>query len=164
MYDFSFAYMKEAFVSTLLVIAGNRTEKSLTSGDDDTQYDNSFTIPGAENGGADDGNDDDDDLDDFELWREIKKQVLILREDMDSSEAAAATGESQRLQQFDMADPAFDDLAVNLDAKGRVMIADHPRKGQVQQPLALRQPRRTEEVWGRFVPDAPVQGEPNPWW
>ena len=63
--DFSFAYLKEAFVATLLVIAGNRSEVD----------------------GEKDGNGDD--LNDFELWREIKKQIKLLREDMGSRQAEA---------------------------------------------------------------------------
>lgn len=58
--DFSFAYLKEAFVATLLVIAGHRSEDCVRGGGDDE-------------GG---------DLDDYELWREIKNQVKLLREDM----------------------------------------------------------------------------------
>lgn len=58
--DFSFAYMKEAFVATLLTLARKRTEKS----------------SGVTGGG------DDDDLDDYELWVEMKKTVKTLREDM----------------------------------------------------------------------------------
>lgn len=60
--DFSFAYLKEAFVATLLAIAGNRSENEKRGGGDDE-------------GG---------DLDDYELWREMKKQVKLLREDMDT--------------------------------------------------------------------------------
>ena len=60
--DFSFAYLKEAFVATLLVIAGRRSED------------------GARGGGDDEGGD----LDDYELWREMKKQVKQLRDDMDT--------------------------------------------------------------------------------
>ena len=60
--DFSFAYLKEAFVATLLVIAGHRSEDFIRSGDDDE-------------GG---------DLDDYELWREMKKQVKLLRDDMNT--------------------------------------------------------------------------------
>jgi len=60
--DFSFAYLKEAFLSTLLAIAFNRSEDGIRGGGDDE-------------GG---------DLDDYELWREIKKQVKLLRDDMDS--------------------------------------------------------------------------------
>ena len=58
--DFSFAYLKEAFVATLLVIAGKRSED----------------VGRCEGGG--------DDLNDYELWREIKKQVKLLRDDMGS--------------------------------------------------------------------------------
>ena len=60
--DFSFAYLKEAFVATLLAIAGNRSENG---------------IGGDEEGG---------DLDDYELWREMKRQVKLLRQDMDTRE------------------------------------------------------------------------------
>lgn len=60
--DFSFAYLKEAFVASLLVIAGKRME--------DEKKD-----------------EDGDDLNDYELWREIKKQVKALRDDMGTQKA-----------------------------------------------------------------------------
>ena len=60
--DFSFAYLNEAFVATGMAIAHNHSENGIRgSGDDD--------------GG---------DLDDYELWREMKKQVRSLRDDMSS--------------------------------------------------------------------------------
>ena len=62
--DFSFAYLKEAFVATLLAIAGNRSENGASM--------------------AHGGNEEGGDLDDYELWREMKKQVKLLREDMDT--------------------------------------------------------------------------------
>lgn len=64
--DFSFAYLKEAFVSTLLVIAGHRSDEIFDS-------------------------DEDDRLDDYELWREMKNQVKLLREDMDNTMASTKT-------------------------------------------------------------------------
>ena len=67
--DFSFAYLKEAFVATLLTIANRRSEDILT-------------------GGCEDGGD----LEDYELWREMKKTVKILREDMGSSNKRTAFG------------------------------------------------------------------------
>jgi len=60
--EFSFAYLKEAFVATLLAIAGHRSEDEGEGG----------------------GNDEGGDLDDYEIWREMKKQVKALREDMDT--------------------------------------------------------------------------------
>ena len=69
---FSFAYMKEAFVATLLVIAANHSS-SLPSSNNN---------PCTCNGG-DDG--EDDQLNKFELWREMVKQVKLLRDDMDNS-------------------------------------------------------------------------------
>ena len=69
--DFSFAYLKEAFVATLLTIAGRRSEESVRHGS---------------------GDDRDDDLDDYELWREMKKQVKSLRDDMDNRSTDTAGG------------------------------------------------------------------------
>ena len=66
---FSFAYLKEAFVASLLTIAGRRSE-------DDDQARRQYS----------DG--DGDDLDQYELWREMKKQIKLLRDDMDSKAAA----------------------------------------------------------------------------
>ena len=59
--EFSFAYLKEAFVATLLTIARRRTDFVPCGGGDE---------------------DDDGDLDEYELWREMKKTVKALREDM----------------------------------------------------------------------------------
>lgn len=78
--DFSFAYLKEAFVATLLAIAGRRSE-------DEAEGDKfeDLSIKQALGGGRfDDGDDDDDDkpLEEYELWREMKKTVASLREDM----------------------------------------------------------------------------------
>ena len=68
--DFSFAYLKEAFVATLLTIANGRTEQLANS-----------------SGGEGSG-----DLDDYELWREMKKTVKILREDMGTRSKRTAFG------------------------------------------------------------------------
>ena len=67
--DFSFAYLKEAFVATLLTIANGRTDVTNTGGGEDS-----------------------DDLDDYELWREMKKTVKILREDMGNRSKRTAFG------------------------------------------------------------------------
>ncbi|MCJ1399041.1 hypothetical protein MMC11_002243 [Xylographa trunciseda] len=110
MEDFSFAYMKEAFVATLLVMAGNRTEKGL--------------VPRIA-----DNDDSDDDLDDYELWREMKKQVAILREDMGSATPSKALTEEHMGQRPD-------DLLVNLDAKGNPEIVT-----KVMEGLVLAEPK-----------------------
>lgn len=65
--EFSFAYLQEAFVATLLAIAGRRSEYDIRGGGDDE-------------GG---------DLDDYELWREMKKQVKALRDDMGNTKDVA---------------------------------------------------------------------------
>lgn len=65
---FSFAYLQEAFVATLLAIAGRRSEVF----DEDLKE---------MVGGGDDG---DRDLDDYELWREMKKTIKMLRDDMEA--------------------------------------------------------------------------------
>ena len=76
---FSFAYMQEAFVATLLAIAGRRSEIL----DDDLDE-----IKGGEKDG-------DRDLDDYELWREMKKTIKALREDMGNNDGKSnATDDS----------------------------------------------------------------------
>lgn len=69
---FSFAYLKEAFVSTLIVIAGNRSEDRFGDGNDD----------------------DNDSLDDCELWREIKKQIKLLRDDIGNTSPTPSSPET----------------------------------------------------------------------
>lgn len=71
--DFSFAYLKEAFVATLLELA-----RKHTLGNEDE-----------ENGGGD----EDDPLDKYELWKEFKKEVKVLRDEMGSSKSAVNKAE-----------------------------------------------------------------------
>ena len=74
--DFSFAYLKEAFVATLVVIAGRRSEyggEGVTVNAAEIKNENS------------EGSTEADDLDAYELWREMKTQVQLLREDMSTS-------------------------------------------------------------------------------
>ena len=68
--EFSFAYLKEAFVATLLTIARRRSDFVARRG----------------------GDDEDGDLDDYELWREMKKTVKALREDMGTRNKGTAFG------------------------------------------------------------------------
>ncbi|KUJ06533.1 P-loop containing nucleoside triphosphate hydrolase protein [Mollisia scopiformis] len=65
-HDFSFAYIQEAFVSSLLDIAHHHDDE----GEDEEAVD--------EAGGGD------EDLDKYELWRVLKEQVKILRDEMDA--------------------------------------------------------------------------------
>ena len=60
--------MKEAFVATLLIIAGQRQEQEASWKENDGQDD-------------DKGND----LDSYQIFREMKKQIKLLREDMGTS-------------------------------------------------------------------------------
>ena len=66
--EFSFAYIQEAFVATLLAIALKRSESI-------REYADNF----------EGGHRGDKDLNDYELWREIKKTVKALRDDMGST-------------------------------------------------------------------------------
>jgi transitional endoplasmic reticulum ATPase len=69
--EFSFAYIQEAFLAALLKIAS----QSITS-----------SLPGKAATSR-----DKDELDQYVLWREIKKQVKILREDLERSLSPRAT-------------------------------------------------------------------------
>ncbi|KAF1914077.1 P-loop containing nucleoside triphosphate hydrolase protein [Ampelomyces quisqualis] len=83
---FSFAYMQEAFVATLLAIAvrGGKDADSRWSGPHDPLTSTMQTTPGGDDDDDDDDNDNDNDrdMDKLELWIEIQKQVKILREEM----------------------------------------------------------------------------------
>lgn len=69
--EFSFAYMKEAFVATLLSLARKHDDS-----DEEEEAD------GDDNG--------DDPLDKYEIWRVFKAQVKILRSEMGNEESVGA--------------------------------------------------------------------------
>lgn len=80
---FSFAYLKEAFVSALLLIVVDRKDSKRNhriQGDDHDGLDQLISRPQSENGILGGGGDG---FDDLILWRTIKRQIRILREDFD---------------------------------------------------------------------------------
>jgi transitional endoplasmic reticulum ATPase len=83
--DFSFAYMQEAFVASLLAIAvrGGKNHNTIInhdkwSGPDDPLTNTSSLLHALHLGGGD----DDPDFKHLELWQEMQKQVKILRDEM----------------------------------------------------------------------------------
>ena len=97
---FSFAYIQEAFVAALLAIAARKEQYG-------SNEDGEYSVMGAsmgeyfiEHGGLcmskrkdQDGGGDDDDLEKYEIWKELKKQIKILREELgddDDDEKAKA--------------------------------------------------------------------------
>ncbi|KAF2453847.1 P-loop containing nucleoside triphosphate hydrolase protein [Lineolata rhizophorae] len=83
--DFSFAYIQEAFVAALLAIATRRGGNVSYDGNDDGarwagQEWRTDDGSGAKRRGT---NGDHPELDHLVLWRELKKQVKILREEME---------------------------------------------------------------------------------
>lgn len=100
--EFSFAYMKEAFVATLLEMARNADDFSESGGDND---------------GDDDGSDP---LDKYELWRVFKAQVKILRNEMGGDEApgngTTAGPASGAYEGYSSAQVGFQEITPLLDA------------------------------------------------
>lgn len=95
---FSFAYLKEAFVATLLAIARKRLDEVLM-----------------------DNSDDDNDLEQYELWREMVKTIKILRKEM----GGQRLGQPQRLDTVSIwgeaspeadVSPAFERLEIRKPA------------------------------------------------
>lgn len=74
---FSFAYIQEAFVATLLALARDESRDRRAS---DSLEDAWVEV------GANQDQGDSDDLDSLKLWVEIKKQVAILRQGMDEGD------------------------------------------------------------------------------
>ena len=134
---FSFAYMQEAFVATLLAIAQERSEflgdieVVETTGDDDAARD-----------------DDAKDLDDYELWRELKKTIKALRNDMDNTpdEDKSSTNED--------GDPFLRALALEKEAQAP---AGEPNLPVSQSPITLRPAARWSSK-GSETETAPVWG------
>lgn len=125
--DFSFAYLKEAFVATIQAIAANRSEHGVKGGGD-------------EEGGGD--------LDDYEFWREMKTQVRALRQDMDTKDtnhhvhepmdlALHAPGDTQKERSSPPADPlttpdaVVSDLPFRPGASRPARTLNNPRFGVV---------------------------------
>ncbi|KAH6666536.1 P-loop containing nucleoside triphosphate hydrolase protein [Plectosphaerella plurivora] len=73
---FSFAYIQEAFVATLLAIARRTKGKRASGGSGDAWV----LVSDDEGPGSDGSEGGEDDLDKFELFVEMKRQVKILRE------------------------------------------------------------------------------------
>jgi transitional endoplasmic reticulum ATPase len=74
---FSFAYIQEAFLASLLVIASG----------DAVESDADFEFDLLDDAAGSDAEGEGDDLEKVTLWVEFRKQVKILREDMDGSGA-----------------------------------------------------------------------------
>lgn len=111
---FSFAYMQEAFVATLLAIALRRSD-----GDEGEEMEEAWDHSG------DDG---DKDLDDYELWRELKKTIKALRDDMGNDSGKDKDKSSTE-------DDAFSkELALEMEAQAP---ASDPRFFAGQPPLPL---------------------------
>ena len=126
--DFSFAYLKEAFVATLLTIAGRRSEHN----DDDNDVVD-LSVQQALGRGPDDGDDDDDDkpLEEYELWREMKKTVALLRDDMGKNETTTVMDRAIRGEGFAAPPVPIDSIGAplrppmaNIDSLGEMQIHD----------------------------------------
>ena len=96
---FSFAYMQEAFVASLLAIAIRKETSTSTSISPAT---NKYSGPEDPLSLADEinnlfvGGGGGDDLDDLVLWRELKKQIRILRDEMEEKRSQIKPGKSTR--------------------------------------------------------------------
>lgn len=103
---FSFAYLQEAFVATLLSLA--RTGEDSESSESD-----------------DDGGGDDLPLDRYELWRVIKRQIKILREQMDNSkpelsEACEEVSSGEFASAYEEMLPLLERAELSSGSSGRV--------------------------------------------
>ena len=77
--DFSFAYIQEAFVASLLSIAGATEDEQSGEAVLESSREREFSEL-TEDSNRSEG---DDDLDKYVLWRQMKKQVRILRDEME---------------------------------------------------------------------------------
>ncbi|PWN32728.1 ATPase [Meira miltonrushii] len=86
--DFSFAYMQEAFVASLLAIARQKPES--TTEQSTSKARKEFNVEETDSDwlrlADDDDSDDDEELNKYVLWREIQNQVRILRKGIQEEE------------------------------------------------------------------------------
>lgn len=75
--DFSFAYMQEAFVASLLTIAHDEDD-----GEDEQAQNVEEDMVVLSKRGNDSDKSGDDDLEKLVLWRTIREQIKILRDEM----------------------------------------------------------------------------------
>lgn len=114
--DFSFAYLQEAFVATLLAIAQRRSEIL----DEEMEK--------VRGGGDDDGDDGDRDLDDYELWREMKKTIKQLRDDMNTKPGKSSTND----------DPFEKALVLEKEAQAPASGPEPSSTGRPESTISLR--------------------------
>jgi transitional endoplasmic reticulum ATPase len=97
---FSFAYIQEAFVAALVVIAGSRedgTEAEVTGENvrldkwEFVEEEDTRSADANRNGGG--GDDEGPDLDKYLLWRVIKEQIAILRKELNGKAKSVRTTE-----------------------------------------------------------------------
>jgi hypothetical protein len=132
--DFSFAYLKEAFVATLLELARNQ--------DDDDDDDEA---------GLGDDDDDEDPFDKYEFWRAFKEQVKILRSEMGDSTDVG----SDSLGQPGASSEQHSEIVALLDAI-RLQGSSEPCKAG--SPLARREPSFMAQFAqnGLVLDDSPI--------
>jgi transitional endoplasmic reticulum ATPase len=126
--DFSFAYMQEAFVAALLDLARRRTDNLVDI----------VEVLRLEDGPK-------DEFDNYVFWRVLKKQVNILRDDMDSGDHGSAesndAGASQVIDPMQTSTPTLpgtyrDEFPVSLGTVGKMPVfgtghdKDREREGE----------------------------------
>ena len=142
---FSFAYLQEAFVASLLAIARREEDEKPTEEGGDHDY---------------------DDIKDLILWKEMQKEVKILRGDMDSSDDVGTSSmggnpRSAHLPQHFVSPPDW------VPAKDRI-TSDIP--SQICSSCERRRPDQTLESvaqkmqrmeLSRFIPNLPIAAAPS---
>lgn len=127
---FSFAYMQEAFVATLLAIALRRSETV----DEEMEL--------VDGGGDDSPGASDKDLNDYELWRELKKTVKLLRDDMDNTPEKSRTANDPFEEAFAMEKEAQAPTAASEPRLlGQATVPPQPAangSGRTHKPLHVR--------------------------
>ena len=124
--DFSFAYLKEAFTTTLMALARAALFDELNSSPPEPEYDlNRATLlpsdqacartmqPPTDHSGPNPNSNEDKSSSELPFWKEFKAQVAILREDLDSTERALRARDSKILRPRDSKITDPHDVAVN---------------------------------------------------
>ncbi|KAF2185038.1 P-loop containing nucleoside triphosphate hydrolase protein [Zopfia rhizophila CBS 207.26] len=134
--NFSFAYLKEAFVATLLELARNHDDES---DDERLGY----------------GDREDDPLDKYEFWRTFKAQVKILRSEMGSEKSGASPRAGAALGPYEGFSTAeYEEMVPLLDSM-KLQGSPQPCKAASTLAMPTNESQGTSSK-GRFVQNGSV--------
>ena len=136
---FSFAFLQECFVATLLILARDGEEDDAANSVDAQPFDR-----------------DNDDLDDYKLWVAFKEQADILRKEVEGTKAKS----SQLTEWLKMPGPPSESAPCASAARSQ---QDHCRCCNSQEHASMREKLQRRVRKDETLPELPWQDTKRKW-